>query len=53
MERVVAFVVVGVKGFVCAWVRPGLSHVCRPFLDILRCERLEVVHALALQGELL
>ena len=43
---------VGAGGFDRAWVRPGLSPVCRPFLDYLRSESIELARALALQGEL-
>ena len=35
-----------------ARVRPGLSPVYRPFLHLLRCERLELARAFALHGEL-
>ena len=43
---------VGAGGFDRAWVRPELSPVCRPFLDYLRGERIELARALALQGKL-
>ena len=34
-----------VGGFVYAYARPGLSPVCRPLLNVLHCECLELASA--------